>query len=59
MESNGIARREALTSVGLVGAGALLGSGLTTSAGARWESGIAQVTGPERPWYGAQISSIR
>jgi len=51
MEGNGISRREMLKGVGLVGAGALLGSGLTTLAGARQEGGIAQGAGSERPWY--------
>src|SRR3712207_5938229 len=40
-----------LKGVGLVGAGALLGSGLTTLAGAPRENGIAQGAGSERPWY--------
>src|SRR5215212_10899052 len=48
MESNGITRREMLKHVGLIGTGALLGSGLTLAA-ARPESGSAQ--GSERPWY--------
>jgi hypothetical protein len=51
MESNGITRCEMLKDVGLVGIGALLGSGLTTLAGARRESGIAQGAGSERLWY--------
>jgi hypothetical protein len=51
MESNGTTRREMLKGVGLVGAEALLGSGLTTPVGARRESGIAQGAGSERPWY--------
>jgi hypothetical protein len=51
VESNGITWREMLKGVGLVGAGALLGSGLTILAGARRESGIAQGTGSEYPWY--------
>ncbi len=51
MESNGITRCEMLKDVGLVGIGALLGSGLTTLAGARKESGIAQGVGSERLWY--------
>jgi hypothetical protein len=50
VESNGVTRREMLQGVGLVGAGALLGSGLTL-AGARRQSGIAQDAGSERPWY--------
>jgi hypothetical protein len=50
MESNGITRREMLKGVGLVGAGALLGSGLTL-AGTRWERGISRGAGSERPWY--------
>jgi hypothetical protein len=48
MESSGITRCEMLKDVGLVGIGALLGSGLTTLAGARRESGIAQGAGSER-----------
>jgi hypothetical protein len=51
MESNGITRCEMLKDVGLVGIGALLGSGLTTLAGARRERGIAQGAGSERLWY--------
>ena len=51
VESNGITRREVLKDVGLVGAGALLGSGLTTLAGERQEGDIAQGAGSERPWY--------
>ena len=51
MEINGITRLEMLKGVGLVGAGALLGSGYTTLPGARRESGIAQGAGSERPWY--------
>src|SRR3712207_910443 len=39
-----------LKSVGLVGSGALLGSGITL-AGARRESGITRGAGSERPWY--------
>jgi pimeloyl-ACP methyl ester carboxylesterase len=39
-----------LKSVGLVGSGALLGSGITL-AGARRESGITHGAGSERPWY--------
>ena len=51
MESSGITRCEMLKDVGLVGIGALLGSGLTTLAGARRERGIAQGAGSERLWY--------
>jgi pimeloyl-ACP methyl ester carboxylesterase len=51
MKGNGITRREMLKGVGLVGAGALLGSGLTTLAGERQEGDIAQGAGSERPWY--------
>ena len=51
MERGGITRCEMLKDVGLVGIGALLGSGLTTLAGARQESGIAQGAGSERLWY--------
>jgi pimeloyl-ACP methyl ester carboxylesterase len=54
MESNGITRREMLKHVGLVGTGALLGTGLTLAA-ARPESGIAQGAGSERPWYELSI----
>ena len=50
MESNGITRREVLKDVGLVGAGALLGSGLTL-ADTRREGGNAQGAGSKRPWY--------
>src|SRR3712207_1252362 len=55
MVSNGITRREMLKGVGLVGGGTLLGSGLTTLAEARRESGIAQGAGSERPWYELDI----
>ena len=51
MESNGITRCEMLKDVGLVGIGALLESRLSTLAGARRESGIAQGVGSERLWY--------
>src|SRR3712207_4998879 len=54
MEGNGITRREMLKGVGLVGTGALLGSGLTL-AGARQESGSSRGTGSERPWYELDI----
>ena len=50
MESNGITRRKVLKDVGLVGAGALLGSGLTL-ADTRREGGNAQGAGSKRPWY--------
>ncbi len=50
MGGNGITRREVLKHVGLVGAGALLKSGLTL-AGPRWEGGNVQGTGSKRPWY--------
>ena|SRR5215204_2571714 len=49
MESNAITRREVLEDVGLVGAGALLGSGLTL-ADTRQEGGNAQGAGSKRPW---------
>ena len=51
MDSSGITRCEMLKDVGLVGIGALLGSGLTTLAGARRERGIAQGAGSEQLWY--------
>ena len=50
MESNGITTREVLKGVGLVGAGALLGSELTF-ADTRREGGNAQGAGSKRPWY--------